>query len=81
MISSLFLLGFIIVKFEFKKQMNQAQVEVSLLQLAGRCRSKKEVYQFMTLEGGAYMPKIASVNMFFLKQVFNNEKKVLQITC
>lgn len=38
--------------------------------------SKKDVYNFLTIECEAYLPKLDSINMFFLKQITRGMKEV-----
>jgi hypothetical protein len=32
-------------------------------------QSKKEVYNFLSMNGEAYLPKLDTINVFFLKQI------------
>ena len=41
--------------------------------------SKKDVYNFLTQECEAYLPKIDTVNIFFLKQITRGAKEVRQL--
>ena len=38
--------------------------------------SKRDVYNFLTLECEAYLPKVDTVNIFFLKQITRGAKEV-----
>ena len=38
--------------------------------------SKRDVYNFLTIECGAYLPKVDTVNIFFLKQITRGAKEV-----
>ncbi len=40
---------------------------VNIHEIMEKCQSKKEVYNFLTLECEAYLPKIDTINIFFLK--------------
>jgi hypothetical protein len=39
-------------------------------------QSKKELYNFLALDCEAYLPKLDTINTFFLKQVIRGEKEV-----
>jgi hypothetical protein len=41
-----------------------------------KASSKKEIYNFLALECEAYLPKIDSVNIFFLKDIMRAQKEV-----
>ena len=45
-------------------------------QLMEKLQSKKDVYNFLMHECEAYLPKMDTVNMFFLKQVTSGKKEV-----
>ena len=45
-------------------------------QLAEKCRSKKELYTFLMQDGKAFLPKIDSTNVYFLRQVISGKKDV-----
>ncbi len=56
---------------------NQNQnARVNVLQLAEKCRSKKELYTFLTHDGHAYLPKIESTNVYFFRQIMSGKKEV-----
>ena len=38
--------------------------------------SKRDVYNFLTIECEAYLPKVDTVNIFFLKQITRGAKEV-----
>ena len=42
-------------------------MKVNVLKLAEKCKSKKELYTFLTQDGRAYLPKIDSTNVYFLR--------------
>ncbi len=39
-------------------------------------QSKKDVYTFLTMECEAYLPKMDTINTFFLKQITSAKKDV-----
>ena len=47
-----------------------------MLQLQEKCRSKKELYTFLTQDGHAYLPKIDSTNVYFFRQIISGKKEV-----
>lgn len=46
--------------------------------LMEKLQSKKDVYNFLMQECEAYLPKMDTVNMFFLKQITSGKKEVSQ---
>ena len=48
-------------------------------ELIERFRSKKELYDFLSQDCQAYLPKIENTNFFFYKQVARGQKEVLYI--
>jgi len=38
--------------------------------------SKKDVYNFLSIECEAYLPKLDTINIFFLKQITRGNKEV-----
>ena len=51
---------------------------VNVHEVMERFRSKKELYDFLSQDCKAYMPKIESTNVFFYKQVSRGAKEVRQ---
>jgi len=51
-----------------------AQVNVN--EVMEKMASKRDVYNFLTLECEAYLPKVDTVNIFFLKQITRGTKDV-----
>ena len=51
-----------------------AQVNVN--EVMEKMASKRDVYNFLTLECEAYLPKVDTVNIFFLKQITRGAKDV-----
>jgi len=39
-------------------------------------QSKKEVFNFLAQDCGAYLPKVDTINIFFLKQIMMGNKDV-----
>ena len=66
-------------------QMNQSQrlERINIHELQEKASSKREVYNFLTLECEAYLPKPDTVNIFFLKQIMKATKDVssIHLTC
>lgn len=57
--------------------MNKKLTQVNVNSISQRIGSKKELYEFLNQECGIYLPKIASTNIYFLKQLLQDKKKVL----
>ena len=49
---------------------------MNVLQLAEKCRSKKELYTFLIQDGKAFLPKIDSTNVYFFRQIISGKKDV-----
>ncbi|CDW82385.1 UNKNOWN [Stylonychia lemnae] len=57
--------------------MNQPQLQgINVHALAQKCKSKKELYNFLTQDCQAFLPKIESTNIYFFKQIFRAQKDV-----
>jgi hypothetical protein len=55
----------------------QARLEpVNIHEVMEKMQSKRDVYNFLTHECEAYLPKLDTVNMHFLKQVTRGAKDV-----
>ena len=50
--------------------------QVSVNQLSSKFKSKKELYNFLLQDCQAYLPPLASTNVYFLKQIMNGNKDV-----
>ena len=50
--------------------------KVNVNEIMEKMASKKDVYNFLTIECEAYLPKLDSINMFFLKQITRGMKEV-----
>lgn len=48
------------------KQGNQLR-QVNVHELREHCQSKKEIYNFLSLDCEAYLPKVDTINAYFLK--------------
>ena len=55
-------------------QQNLAQVNIH--QLMEKVQSKKDVFNFLSQECEAYLPKMDTVNIFLLKQITRGQKEV-----
>jgi hypothetical protein len=50
--------------------------QVNIHELMEKVSSKKDVYNFLTQECEAYLPKMDTINTYFLKQVTRGAKDV-----
>ena len=57
-----------LVAFNDKKQ-------VDAKTFGAKCSSKREVYNFLTVDVGAYLPSYDSVTIYFLKDLISGTKK------
>jgi len=58
-------------------QQPQNRVEqVNVNSLMEKMQSKKDVYNFLTMECEAYLPKMDTINTYFLKQITSAKKDV-----
>ena len=55
---------------------NQQNVGVSIDAVKNKCQTKKEIYDFLTVEVGAYLPPLSSISTFYLKEIMEGKKKV-----
>jgi hypothetical protein len=56
----------------------QARLEpVNIHEVMEKMQSKRDVYNFLTHECEAYLPKLDTVNMHFLKQITRGAKDVI----
>lgn len=59
------------------QQQPQNRVErVNIHELMEKVSSKKDVHNFLTQECEAYLPKVDTVNIYFLKQITTGSKDV-----
>ena len=49
---------------------------VSLQEVKDKFSSKKELYDFLVLDCQAFLPKVESINVYFLKQIMRGDKEV-----
>ena len=52
--------------------------EISIQQMGLKWRSKREVYNLLTTEGGCYLPPLADSHYKYISQVLVGDKKVLK---
>ena len=50
--------------------------QVNINEVMEKMASKKDVHNFLTQECEAYLPKLDTVNIFFLKQITRGAKEV-----
>ena len=55
--------------------------QVNVNEVMEKMASKRDVYNFLTLECEAYLPKVDTVNIFFLKQITRGAKEVSPSSC
>ena len=53
--------------------------QVNINEVMEKMASKKDVHNFLTQECEAYLPKLDTVNIFFLKQITRGAKEVSTI--
>lgn len=51
-------------------------VKVNVHEIQEKMQSKKELYNFFTQDCKAYLPKLESISIFFLKEILRGEKEV-----
>jgi hypothetical protein len=57
-------------------QQHQRLEQVNIHELMEKVSSKKDVYNFLAQECEAYLPKMDTINIFFLKQITRGLKEV-----
>ena len=57
---------------------NQPLTTLNVKSITDVLSSKRDIYNFLTIEIGAYMPPFKDVSTFFLKDVMTGKKKVSQ---
>ena len=50
--------------------------KVNVNEILEKMASKKDVYNFLSIECEAYLPKLDTINIFFLKQITRGNKEV-----
>jgi hypothetical protein len=53
----------------------EGNVHISAAEFAAKYKSKREIYTFLTVDAGAYMPPYDTVTIYFLKEIINGAKK------
>jgi hypothetical protein len=53
---------------------------VNIHQLMDKFSSKRELYNFLSQECHAYLPKMETINIYYLKQIVRAEKDVIHIS-
>ena len=53
----------------------QAKVRITTSEFSAKFRSKIEVYSFLAIDVGAYLPPHECVTIYFLKDLANSKKK------
>ena len=59
---------------QMQQQQNLQAVNVNQMMI--KASSKKEIYNFLALECEAYLPKVDTINVHYLKQVVRAQKDV-----
>lgn len=54
----------------------QELAKINVHQLMEKVQSKRDVFNFLTQECEAYLPKLDTINIFFLKQIARGTKDV-----
>ncbi len=57
------------------RQQNDAK-KVNINELSEKFQSKHELYNFLSLDCKAFLPKMKSTNVYFYKQILKGEKNV-----
>ena len=48
---------------------------ISAQAFAAKFKSKREIYQLLTVDAGAYLPAYDTITIYFLKDIISGEKK------
>ena len=54
---------------------NQAQLSVTAAAFGSKFRSKREIYQFFSIDVRAYLPDCDHVTIYFLKDLLTGKKR------
>ena len=54
---------------------------VNIHEISEKVQSKRDIYNFLTQECQAYLPKMDTANNYFLKQIARGAKEVSVIGC
>jgi len=55
--------------------MANQQPQITAAQFASKFNSKREIYNFLTLDVGAYLPQYDTITVYFLKDLIAGSKK------
>lgn len=55
---------------------NQQLAKVNVHEIMEKMQSKKDIFNFLTFECNAYLPKVDCINIFFLKAILRGQKEV-----
>jgi hypothetical protein len=50
-------------------------VNISAKEFESKYKSKREIFTFLTVDAGAYLPAYDTVTIYFLKDIINGAKK------
>ena len=53
------------------------KVKISSKEFQAKYRSKRECYNFLACDVGAYLPPYHNVTIYFLKELLNGKKKMI----
>ena len=53
--------------------------KVNVNDILEKMASKRDVYNFLSIECEAYLPKLETINIFFLKQITRGAKEVTEL--
>ena len=53
--------------------------KVNVNEILEKMASKRDVYNFLSIECEAYLPKLETINIFFLKQITRGNKEVTEL--
>ena len=51
------------------------RVQMAAPEFAAKFKSKREIYTFLTIDANAYLPPIANVTIYFLKDIIGGKRK------
>lgn len=54
--------------------------EINIHQLREKIGSKKELYDFLTQECNAYLPKLNCTNVYFFRSILDGKKEVRSLS-
>ena len=56
-------------------EQKNSNINISAQAFAAKFKSKKEIYQLLTVDGKAYLPTYDCITIFFLKDIISGKKK------